>query len=75
MTTYAYVVKGTAANEQAWSVSGEITNEKEGDFPSTLDGTLQLAFMQLTQGKAVYGKPGVGCNGPYKITDFILQRV
>jgi hypothetical protein len=30
------------------------------------------SFLKVTQGKAVFGSPGVGCNGPYTVVSFKL---
>jgi hypothetical protein len=31
-------------------------------------------FQQLTEGKAVYGQPGVGCKGPYTIKKIVIEE-
>jgi len=73
-TNYNYSLEGTAADGQTWFASGVVTTELEGDFPNALEDAQRKAFHQLTQGKAVYGKPGVGCRGPYRITKLIVER-
>jgi hypothetical protein len=72
--TYRYTVEGVAADDQSWSASGEVTVGREGDFQLALLEAQREAFTQLTQGRAVYGKPGVGCRGPYKITKLTIER-
>jgi hypothetical protein len=67
-TTYNFVVEGTAANGQTWIVSGVITRSRSGEFKEALDAVQDHVFMELTRGKAIYGKPGIGCRGPYTIT-------
>jgi hypothetical protein len=74
-TKYAYTLEGTAADGQTWCSSGEVYTENEGDFPLALQDAQRRAFQQLTQGKAVYGIPGIGCRGPYKITKLIVERI
>jgi hypothetical protein len=74
MITYAYTIEGTAANGQEWHVNGEVHIETEGAFPDALTAAQREAFLKLTQGKAVYGKPGLGCHGPYKITKLNFKR-
>lgn len=65
-----YTVVGTAAGDQTWTCEGTVTTT----FPDCLEDAMRAAFQQLTQGKAVFGNPGVGCRGPYKITRFeIIQ--
>ena len=75
MAEYHYTAKGQAAGGQTWSVCGTVTTEQEGDFPLAVDEAQRDAFMQLTNGKAVYGHPGVGCRGPYRITHFSIDRI
>lgn len=71
---FRYEISGTAADEQTWTAVGEVHIEKAGDFPKVFEQAMWDAFNQLTQGKAVFGKPGVGCNGPYKIMFMQLQH-
>ena len=69
---YKYKVEGTATNEQTWWIAGE----KEcmpGDFAKLPEIILRETFRVLTSGKAVYGKPGVGCSGPYSIKKFLIE--
>jgi len=73
MNSYAYTVSGTAAGGQTWTVKGT-ANGVQGDFPHIVSGVLRELFGKLTSGKAVYGKPGVGCNGPYQITKLVIER-
>lgn len=75
MTRYLYIVQGGAADGQTWESQGTVQTEKEGEFPRAVLTALQDSFEQLTQGKAVYGQPGVGCHGPYKIRRLVIERV
>lgn len=78
MPRYRYTMHGAAAKDQTWSVNGEIdvydvTNH--GQFLSVPRAAAQNAFEQLTSGKAIFGKPGVGCKGPYRITKLTIEEV
>jgi hypothetical protein len=73
MTTYAYTMKGTAAGGQTWETSGAV-EVAPGDFPDVTMLALKDTFMKLTQGKAVFGQPGVGCKGPYSIVELTLKK-
>jgi hypothetical protein len=73
MPTYTYTVIGTAADGQTWEASGEAKSANAGAFMEMLDFAMRSAFMKLTSGKAVYGKPGVGCRGPYTVTHLELD--
>ena len=72
MRTYEWSVKGAAADGQTWSVTGT-TPVKPGDFPLVPSLAIEAAFASLTQGRAIYGKPGEGCNGPYTITRLCIE--
>lgn len=69
MQTFHYTMKGDDANGQQWEHSGDIEVE-----PAFVHTVLSLAmiesFRALTEGKAVFGQPGKGCRGPYRITEF-----
>jgi hypothetical protein len=66
-----FVVEGTAADGQTYKCEGEV----DGTYPEICTTACVAAFKQLTGGKAVYGQPGVGCRGPYKITRFELVTI
>jgi hypothetical protein len=72
---YKYEVSGTAAGGQTWAASGEVAVEKEGAFWLVPDKAMREAFIQLTEGRAVYGQPGVGCKGPYTFLRLAVERV
>jgi len=74
MTTYSYMMVGTAANSQHWETHGEISIENPGDFEHCYREAMKDSFMKLTQGKAVYGLPSIGCIGPYTIEEFHLYK-
>lgn len=69
-----YTINGTAAGDQTWDCHGTIDNADWNDH-DLLGRAMQDSFIKLTQGKAVFGKPGVGCRGPYKIISFKLALV
>lgn len=60
---YDFKVIGAAAGGQTWTVFGEVTCE----FNDVLSRITLECFERLTSDRAVFGKPGVGCNGPYQI--------
>lgn len=69
---YRYQVSGTNAQGGGWSVAGEHVS-KHSPGPFVLDEIMGMVFLDLTNGKAVYGKPGEGCIGPYKIVKVELE--
>ena len=69
--SWVYEIHGTAARGQTWRVDGVIDN---CDFVNTFHVANLEAFKALTEGKAVYGSPGLGCNGPYKITRLVIDK-
>lgn len=60
-----YTVEGSAVDGQTYVCEGTVT---DAEITAVMTAVLLNAFKQLTNGKAVFGKPGVGCRGPYKIT-------
>jgi len=71
--TYSYKVRGVAADGQTWAVDGEVETLTGGEL--MFERIMRSTFMKLTAGKAVFGKPGVGCRGPYSITHFQFDLV
>lgn len=69
---YAWTTNGTAAGDQTWEASGTV-DIAPGDFTLAIDVALRSSFQQLTQGKAVFGHPGLGCDGPYHIVKFTIE--
>lgn len=69
---YKFKVEGMAAAGQSWTASGVVAAASPGQFQLVIDGAMRETFAQLTGGKAIYGKPGIGCRGPYTITSFLL---
>jgi hypothetical protein len=64
---YDYVITGTAADGQTWTTRGTVEAEP-ANFLDTPIMAMARCFEALTEGKAVYGQPGVGCRGPYQVT-------
>lgn len=71
---YTYVINGTAAEGQTWVTSGLIEIEELGNFPDVPMLALKDSFLKLTHGNAVFGNPGLGCNGPYTITRMLIEK-
>ena len=66
MVRYRYTIEGTSSHN-TWEHSGVI-EALPGLFPAVAMDAMRETFMALTKGKAVFGKPGVGCDGPYTAT-------
>lgn len=73
MITYTYHITGTASQGQTWATNGQVTAEP-GDFTEVVQAALIGSFEDLTSGKAVYGRPGIGCDGPYRILELIIRE-
>ena len=70
---YRFEIHGTAGNGQTWKTNGTVT-DGDNDFMAVVDDAMRLSFNQLTGGKAVYGKPGVGCVGPYELQRIVIEK-
>lgn len=68
---WSFHVKGTAAGGHPWECRGEI----EADPTDLMHRILSHSFHALTNGKAIYGHPGVGCKGPYEIVTLHVERI
>lgn len=73
-TSYAYTIEGSGADGNTWKVQGSVPNVSPGGFMDCFQKAMLGAFSQLTAGKAIYGKPGIGCRGPYKVTRLVLEE-
>jgi hypothetical protein len=71
---YAYQVQGTSADGQNWTVIGVVHTTGLGEFMDAPALAMRDAFMKLTDGRAQYGRPGVGCRGPYEVTSLSITR-
>jgi hypothetical protein len=72
---YRYVIQGTASGGQTWTTVGEVETHAARDFLAVPSLALEDGFMKLTDGQAIYGFPGVGCNGPYGITRMLIEKI
>lgn len=69
--TYHYTIEGTAVAGQTWTTTGIVVCQ----FHESFMLACTQSFEQLTQGRAVYGQPGVGCHGPYDILKVTIEQV
>ncbi len=68
---YQYQMSGEASGIQTWETSGEVS-VSPGNWPDVAMLALKDTFMKLTKGEAVFGHPGIGCQGPYLIQKFSI---
>jgi hypothetical protein len=73
--TWKWEIEGTAAKGQTWKCHGGLAGVRPGEFHSLPSKAMGSVLQALTNGNAVYGKPGVGCEGPYTVTRFLLERL
>jgi hypothetical protein len=71
MKTYRYTVEGSGADGQTFRTDGTVSS----DFSDALHVAMIDTFEKLTHGRALYGKPGVGCRGPYDIHRVLIEQV
>lgn len=69
--TFRYTFEGTGGDGQTWKTEGTVTCK----FLNVFDVAGAASFDQLTSGRAVFGKPGVGCRGPYDIHKVTIEQV
>jgi hypothetical protein len=62
---------GLTADGVAWHTSGEI----EAVVTEVWERVMVHSFHALTNGKAIYGKPGVACKGPYEIKKVVVEQI
>lgn len=73
---YRWQISGQDSRNNCWSTSGTLPGPyKPGEFDIALSDAQMQAFMQLTAGKALFGRPGVACRGPYRITRLQMEEV
>jgi hypothetical protein len=72
---YRYEIQGSAAHGQTWTTEGMVETMQMGEFPFVPQKAIQQSFMKLTEGKAVYGSPGVACIGPYTIKRMLIEEM
>lgn len=68
---YHFQIAGSGSDGNTWETRGKIHCE----FHDSFDEAMQQTFNQLTQGKALYGKSGAGCAGPYDIDRVVIMQV
>jgi hypothetical protein len=68
---WTYEVKGTTGDGVSWQHSGSLEAKQQEIY----ERVMVASFHALTTGKAVYGRPGLGCKGPYDITFLKLEAV
>jgi hypothetical protein len=69
--SYRYTVEGSGSQGQTFTTDGIISCE----FHDVLNTAMLDTFDKLTKGRAVFGKPGMGCAGPYDLHRFIVEQV
>lgn len=67
---YHFTFEGSGGDGQTWTTTGYI----ECEFHEVFDFAHKETFQQLTDGKAIYGEPGVGCRGPYDVKRVVIRR-
>ena len=67
---YHFTFEGSGSNGQTWTTTGYVDCE----FHEVFEQAHKATFFQLTNGDAIYGKPGVGCNGPYDIKRVVIRQ-
>jgi len=72
--TYFYAVEGSAGGGQTWETDGTVDVAGRGNFMMAVNEAISRSFAVLTNGEAVYGKPGLGCVGPYRIVKFTISE-
>lgn len=68
--SYRFTVDGHGAEGATFQTTGTTLCELAHAF----DIAMEESFHQLTNGKAVYGSPGVGCRGPYSIRRVLIEE-
>lgn len=66
---YSFSIEGSAARGQTWTAAGTVIGLSPQD---AFANAMLESFQQLTNGKAVFGQPGLGCNGPYQIDKVVI---
>ena len=77
--TYRFTAEGTGGFRVDGVGTGDNTFKCESnvhcEFHDVFERGMQETFKALTLGKAIYGKPGVGCSGPYQIHRVMIEEV
>lgn len=75
MSTFRCTVEGTAADGQTWRTEGVVSTDSPGEFVALFHEAMRGSFQELTRGRAVFGRPGAACRGPYRIRKFLLEEL
>ena len=75
LVAYNYTVTVVDAAQHQHHVAGEARVES-GDLRHATEVALRESFMKVTDGSAVFGRPGEGgCRGPYTVSRLVITRV
>jgi hypothetical protein len=72
---FTFHVTGIDGNRQKWSFEGRTSDSGIGGFVAMTDVVMEKVFLALTEGRALYGKPGVACSGPYQIRTLRIEEI
>lgn len=73
---FRYAFDGVGAEQAPWSTRGTFVTDKPGDLMDGINRAMMESFIALTNGKAIYGEPGVaGCKGPYTIIRIVIEKI
>lgn len=70
---WKFVFEGTDAAGNEWRTECDVTAER-GDLEGAFINARHRSFRDLTGGNAIFGKPGVGCRGPYRISRVTMEQ-
>lgn len=74
MPRYKYMMDGSNRSDETWKVQGDVrVDADEGDLVTATEHVLSEAFLKLTKGEAIYGQPGVRCDGPYRVKSLLIE--
>ena len=68
---YRFTIEGIDARGAYWETGGVVSCE----FYDAWHLAVGESFRQLTDGEAVYGCPGKGCHGPYRIIRVLIEEL
>ena len=68
--SYRFQIDGHGVEGATFQTNGTTLCELHHAFDIAMEET----FHQLTNGRAVYGSPGVGCRGPYAIKRVLIEE-
>jgi len=68
---YQYSIEGTDGNGQVFTLGGTVRCV----WDDLLHAVTADAYNELTGGRAIFGKPGVRCRGPYDFHTILIEQV